>query len=264
VATDIFWKIFLFILGSTVGSFLNVVIYRVPRRISIVYPSSHCPQCGNSIRWFDNIPLLSYLFLRGKCRYCALKISFQYFLVELISGFLFLFLFSKYQFTPYFFIYLMLSLDLVIISFIDWEHYLIPDIFTLTLIPLGFAVSFFFPSLYGAGLSPIRAFYSSLLGGVIGFISLLLIGLLGKVLFRKESMGGGDLKLLAGIGCFIGVKGVLLTIFVSSITGAIVGGILLAIKLKKKGEYIPYGPFLALGALVYILWGKWIAGFFSF
>ncbi len=262
--TEIFWKIFLFLAGSAVGSFLNVIIYRVPRNISIIYPPSHCPQCGNSIRWFDNIPLVSYLLLKGKCRYCKAKISFRYFLVEMVTAFLFLILFSKYHFTLYFFIYLFLSLDLIIVSFIDWEHYIIPDIFTLTLIPLGLILSFFFPSLYGPGLTSSKGLYTSFLGGVAGFFSLLFIGLLGRVLFHKESMGGGDLKLLAGIGCFTGIKGVFLTIFISSLTGALAGGILLAMKIKKKGEYIPYGPFLSLGALLYILWGEWIKRFFLF
>ena len=259
--SETFWKIFLFILGSTVGSFLNVVIYRVPRNISIVYPPSHCPHCGNPIKWYDNIPLLSYLVLRGRCRYCKERISFRYFVVELITALLFLFLYSKYRFTFYFFTYLTLSLALIIAGFIDWEHYLIPDIFSLSLIPLGFILSYFFPL---HGFSHFKGLYLSLLGGITGFISLFLIGILGKILFRKESMGGGDMKLLAGIGCFLGIRGVLLTIFISSLLGAVVGILLIVLKIKKREEYIPYGPFLSLGAILYIFMEKFLGRIFLY
>ena len=223
-----------------------MVIYRMPRHISIVLPSSHCPECKTPLPWYLNIPLLSFILLRGKCRFCGKRISFRYPLVELATALSFLFLFRKFGFTSSFVIYLILVLDLILVTFIDWEHLYIPDLFTLGLLPVGWLTSFYNPVFSNTPL------LSSFLGAVTGFISLLIIGLFGKVLFRKEAMGGGDLKLLAGIGSFLGIKGVFFTIFLSSLLGSFIGILLILFKIKKKGDYIPYGPFLSIGAVIFL------------
>jgi len=266
----LFWEIFLFIVGSCVGSFLNVVIYRLPRNISLLSPPSHCPYCKTKIPWYFNIPILSYIILGGKCKFCKNKISLRYPFVEFISALLFLLLFRKYSFTPPFFIFLILMLDLLIIAFIDWEHFYIPDIFSLSLIPIGLLISFYNPlfspvSFFGF-IHPLygHPLFQSFAGALVGFLSLLFIGILGKIIFKKEAMGGGDLKLLAGIGSFIGVRGVFYVIFISSLIGSVVGLLLILFKIKKRGEYIPYGPFLSLGTFVYLYFGRFVKKIFPF
>ncbi len=239
------------------GSFLNVCIYRIPRKISIIFPPSHCPRCGKKILWYDNIPLLSYLLLKGKCRFCGKKISFRYFVVEFLTGVIFLFLYLKFGLSPSLLLYIIFSCALLLSAFIDWEHFLIPDIFTLPLIPFAFLICFIYPDFFQKD-TRIDAFMFSLSGALLGFLSLLIIAFIGKIIFRKEAMGGGDLKLLAAIGSFLGVKGVLLIIFLSSFLGAVVGGLLILLKIKKKEDYIPYGPFLSLAAIMVIFWGDWL------
>lgn len=256
------FSLFAFLLGLQIGSFLNVCIYRIPRGESLISPRSHCPHCQKPIKWFDNIPLLSFLLLRGKCRECGERISPRYFAVELVTGLLFLFLYLKFGFSTPFFIYLLLSIVLVIIAFIDLEHYLIPNLFTYPGVFVGLILSFFFPFLQNSGTA-VEALKWSSLGILVGGGSLALIALLGQFLFKKESMGMGDMKLLAMMGAFMGPRAVLLIIFVSCVIGAIVGLSLIALGKKKREDYIPYGPFLALGGVVLIFWGDLLVKLFS-
>ncbi len=245
-----------FIFGSIVGSFLNVCIYRLPKGESIISPPSHCPHCKKHIPYYYNIPLLSYIYLRGRCRFCRGPISFRYFAVELISALSFLFLFNHFSLSLIFIIMSLLVISLIVASFIDLEHELIPDVITLPGLGIGIIISFILPHLQGTGVH-LLALRKSVLGSVVGAGSIYAIGLLGKAIFKKESMGGGDVKLLAMIGAFVGWEKVLVTFFVAPLFGSVVGIIL---KLKEKKEHIPYGPYLSLAAVISILWGDEIIG----
>lgn len=250
-----------FIFGLTVGSFLNVCIYRLPKGESIVNPPSHCPKCNKKISWFNNIPLISYILLRGKCRNCKTAISPRYFLVELITGLMFVFLMMKFGPSFDFFIFAIFTCILIVVTFIDFDHFLIPDVLVLPGIVLGLAVSFknsllmnlsplFFDVSY-----PLSAFLNSLTGAIFGFLSLLFVAVLGEMLFKKEAMGGGDLKLLAMMGAFLGWRNVFFTIFMSSLVGSVIGIAMILLKRKGRWEYIPYGPYLALAGIISIFWG---------
>lgn len=246
---------FVFLVGAVVGSFLNVCIYRIPRDESIVFPASHCPACGAGIRPFDNIPLFSYLVLRGKCRACGNRISWQYPLVELLSAGLTLALFLKFHFSATFFVLFLFCMALVVITFIDLEHQIIPDRISLSGIVVGFASSFILPWL---------SWKSSLIGIVAGGGSLLIVALGYQFLTKKEGMGGGDIKLLAMMGAFLGWRAVPFIIFTSSLFGSVVGVSLMLARKKDSQLPIPFGPFLAFGAVLYIFYGgRLIQWYFS-
>lgn len=236
-----------FIFGALVGSFLNVCIYRIPLDESVVSPPSHCPNCNYKIRWYDNIPLFSYLLLRGKCRGCGTGISLQYPLVELINGLLTLALFLRFGPTLAFAVLFLFCSALVVITFIDIEHQIIPDEISLPGIVVGFACSFF---LAGHG------WLNSLLGILLGGGSLLLVAYTYQWLTGKEGMGGGDIKLLAMMGAFLGWKAVPFIIFASSLIGSVVGISLMLIQKKDSKLAIPFGPYLAFGAVLYVFYGR--------
>lgn len=249
-------SVFVFLFGAVVGSFLNVCIYRIPRDESIVFPASHCPDCGTKIRAFDNIPILSYLLLRGSCRSCGIRISWQYPAVELLSALLTLFLFLKFHFSPTFFVLFLFCMALVVITFIDLEHQIIPDSISLPGIVAGFAASFFLPWL---------GWLNSLIGIVAGGGSLLLVAYGYQLLTKKEGMGGGDIKLLAMMGAFLGWKSIPFIIFTSSLFGSVIGLTLMAVRKKDSQLPIPFGPFLAFGAILFIFYGRQlIQWYFSF
>lgn len=228
------------------GSFLNVCIYRLPKDESIVFPSSRCPYCHNQIRWFDNIPIVSYLLLDGKCRSCQTKISLQYPLVELLNGLLSLALFLRFGPTLSFSVLFIFCSALVVITFIDIEHQIIPDEISLPGIVVGFVFSFF---LNGHG------WLNSLLGILLGGGSLLLVAYGYHWLTGKEGMGGGDIKLLAMMGAFLGWVSIPFIIFASSLVGSVVGISMMLIQKKDSKLAIPFGPYLAFGALLYIFYG---------
>jgi len=257
---EILVNVSVFFIGSVIGSFLNVCIYRLPRGESIVFPSSHCVHCGNGIPWHDNIPFLSYLFLRGRCRFCARPISKRYFMVELLTGSVFFALYAAFGFTAEFFVYAGLASALIVSSFIDLEHQLIPDAITLTGIACGLIIGTLLPGSLGAQ-GAAAGFLKSLLGAAAGGSSIYILGFLGELIFRKEAMGGGDVKLMAMIGAFLGYKLVLLAFFIAPFFGAAAG---IAVKLKEKKSVIPYGPHLSLAALVSIFWGERILSYLFF
>jgi leader peptidase (prepilin peptidase) / N-methyltransferase len=239
--------IFAFIFGAVVGSFLNVCICRIPQGDSIVSPPSHCPACGYRIPFYDNIPLVSWLLLRGKCRACRVPISSQYPLVELITAFLTLFLFMRFGPTFPFVVLFLFCTAMVVITFIDLEHYIIPDVISLSGIVVGFACSFFIPSL---------GWQNSLLGILAGGGSLYLVATLYQMFTGKEGMGGGDIKLLAMMGAFFGWRAVPFIIFTSSLVGSVIGIAVMLVQKKDTKLAIPFGPFLALGAILYIFFGR--------
>ncbi len=196
--------ILIFILGLIVGSFNNVCIYRIPRKESIVYPESHCPQCNARITPVDNIPLLSYFLLKGRCRNCRSKISLQYPIVESLNAIIYLLLYLKYGLSIQTSVYMALSSVLIIIAFIDFREEIIPDGISLPGIIIGFILSF---------LVNYISVMESVLGILVGGGAILLIALFGSWIFKKEAMGGGDVKLASMIGAFLGWKYILLSLF---------------------------------------------------
>jgi leader peptidase (prepilin peptidase)/N-methyltransferase len=242
-----------FIFGLLVGSFLNVCIYRLPRNESLVFPASHCPGCGTAIPPWLNIPVVSYLLLRGRCRSCAASISAIYPLVELLTAFLGLLLYLRFGLTLPFFILALLCAALVVVTFIDLEHQIIPDEISLPGIVIGFACSFFIPRL---------GWLNSLLGILAGGGSLYLVAWGYERLTGKEGMGGGDIKLLAMLGAFFGWKAIPFIILVSSLTGSIIGITLMLVRKQDGKLAIPFGPFLVIGTLVHIFFGRQIVAWY--
>jgi leader peptidase (prepilin peptidase)/N-methyltransferase len=241
--------LFALVTGMVVGSFLNVCICRMPKDESVVSPPSHCPHCDYRIRWYDNIPLFSYLLLRGKCRGCGTGISLQYPLVELLNGLLTLALFLRFGPTLAFLVLFLFCSALVVITFIDLEHQIIPDEISLPGIVVGFIFSFFLPD---------HSWLNSLLGILLGGGSLLLVAYAYQWLTGKEGMGGGDIKLLAMMGAFLGWKSIPFIIFASSLVGSVVGITIILVQKKDSKLAIPFGPYLAFGAVLYIFYGRQI------
>jgi len=238
--------VFSFIFGAVVGSFLNVVILRLPAAgESIVFPASRCPKCMTPLQWYDNIPIISFLLLRKKCRHCNAPISWQYPLIELTMALLALALVFKFGFTPALPIYFVFTASLLVVIVIDFYHKIIPDIISLPGIVIGFACSF---------INPAVTWQQSGMGLLIGGGVLYAVAA-GYYLFTKrEGMGGGDIKLLAMIGAFLGWQSLPFVVFGSSVLGALVGIGAMA-KQKKGGKtMIPYGPFLSIAALLYMFY----------
>lgn len=244
-----------FLFGLFIGSFLNVCIYRIPRNMSIVLPSSRCPLCSTPLRPWDNIPLLSYATLGGRCRYCKGRISPRYPLIEFLNGALYALV--AWRFGPVWNlpVYAAVCSVLLVITFIDLDFQIIPDRITLPGIPLGL--------LAGSLLLPdpfMRAeqlgFRASFIGAAAGFGFFYLVAFLSIKILKKEGMGGGDIKLMAMIGAFLGWKAVILTTFLGSLSGSAAGIMAMLRKGQGRGMLIPFGPFLAFGALVTIFFGQ--------
>lgn len=246
---------FFAVLGAVVGSFLNVCILRLPADQSVVSPPSRCPKCGSGVRWYDNIPILSWLFLRGRCRNCQNPISIQYPLIELTTAVIWGWMAARYGAGPES-VRAALFLTLLLgIAMTDAREYIIPDEFSIggLLLGVGFAVAAGFPTLRDA-----------VIGATVGFALLWVVAWLGKHAFKKEAMGGGDIKMMAMVGAFVGWKGVFLTIFLGSVVGTVIFGPLALVGKKKD---VPFGIFLALGAAVTFLWGdavlEWYRGYLN-
>jgi leader peptidase (prepilin peptidase)/N-methyltransferase len=243
-------------LGLGFGSFANVCIYRIPRGESIIEPRSHCPSCGKQIKWYDNIPLISYAVLGGRCRYCRRRISLQYPLTELISGFIFLFTYQRFRGAPLtIVIFLLLAFFLVIVSEIDLKTYTIPNIFTYPLILLGLFSSPFnsflkqHSGIIISSSKELTFILSSFQGVIAGGGILYLIALLGRGMFKREAMGWGDIELVSAVGAFLGAVNVLWVIFLASLLGAITGGVLIITGKYKKFQQIPFGIYISLGTV---------------
>ncbi|MEW6621148.1 MAG: prepilin peptidase [bacterium] len=241
-----FIQIIIFIFGALIGSFFNVCIYRLPIDESIVIPFSHCPNCKTKIKIWENIPIISYLILKGKCRYCGVQISPRYLIVEILTPVLFLLLWQFFGKSPDFFIYLLFISVLIIITFIDFEHQLILNVLTYPMIIIGLLISYF------KGI-----FISSLIAGLVGGGIIFLIVIISPFIFKKEGMGAGDFKLAAVIGVFLASwQYTLISLFFASFLGSLVGLILILSGKKRFGEYIPFGPYLVFGALIILFYGK--------
>ena len=237
---------FTFIFGAVVGSFLNVCIFRMPAKISIIKPLSQCPHCHHPIRFYDNIPLISYIVLRGKCRDCGGKISWRYPLVELITAILSLVLFLKFGTTLIFLTFFIFVSVLIVITFIDLDHQTIPDVLTLPGIPIFFLLAIFVVKI---------SWHEALIGILIGGGVLFAIAFVYELITKREGMGGGDIKLLAMIGGFLGWKSLIFILLFSSFSGAIVGITAMIIKKQDMKYAVPFGPILSAAAVAYLFWG---------
>ncbi len=241
-----FFYIILLILGLVLGSFYNVCIYRFPREESIVWPGSRCPHCRHPLSVLDNLPLVSFLLLKGSCRYCQTPISYQYPLVEGMTALATVLIGWKFGLSWDFLQALLLVSALLIVSFIDLSHQIIPDWITYPGIGIGLILSW---------LTGSPGWWSSLIGLLVGGGLLWLLAVGYQLLAKKEGMGGGDIKLLAMIGAFLGWQGVLVTLFLGSFLGTLVGLGLILVWKKDRTYAVPFGPFLSLGAVIHLFFG---------
>ncbi len=247
---DLIIIVFLFLLGMAIGSFLNVCIYRLPRRESLVFPSSHCPSCHSRIKPYHNIPIISYLLLRGRCKSCRAPIHWHYFAVEVITPFLFILIFWFYGLSVVGLKYVIFVSAGIVIFFVDAIHQIIPDKISLPLILLGFIFAF----LPQSDVS----ITSSLAGALFGFIVFWGTAVVFEKITHKEGLGGGDIKLIAAIGSFTGILGTIFTIIIS----AFVAFIFLLLIRHDRTKHFSYGSFLIVGAVFYILFFKSLFGFY--
>jgi leader peptidase (prepilin peptidase)/N-methyltransferase len=246
-------QIFFFLLGSAIGSFLNVCIYRLPREKSIVKPPSACPGCEKPIRFYDNVPIISYILLKGKCRDCGTKISVRYPLIEFLTALLFLILYRKLGLTFELLVFLIFVSLLITISFIDLDFQIIPDILSIGGVVLGLLLAIVRPLF--RNMEPKFGILDSLYGIGIGGGLLFVIAWSYQFVTKREGMGGGDIKLLGMIGAFCGMKGVIFSLVSGSVLGTLVGIPIMLAKGAGTKYAIPFGPFLSLGALVYVFMG---------
>lgn len=278
--TAVLFGVGAFLLGLIVGSFLNVCIYRMPREESLVYPPSHCPKCYQPIRAEDNIPVVSWLILRGRCRSCGLRISPIYPAVELFTGLLFLFYYWRFALTivnpagvaasnlyvfttgALYLVHMAFICALLVAAFVDFKYLIIPDEISLGGAVFAVAASVIFPEIHQSNMIAahphLSSFASSLFGAAVGAGIIYSIGAAGKLLLRKEAMGLGDVKLMAMIGAFLGWQMTLFVVFFSAILGTVYGGAHLAVTGKSR---IPYGPFLAIAAVVSLVFRTEVAAF---
>lgn len=236
-----------FIFGACIGSFLNVCIYRIPAAVSIVHPGSSCPRCKTMIPFYDNIPILSYLLLRGKCRSCNAPIAIRYPLVELLTGLCALACSMIFGPTWHALVAFAFIATLIVVTFIDLDHRIIPDIISLPGIPIFFLASLAVPTI---------TWQASAIGVLAGGGSLYVVAWGYQLMTGREGMGGGDIKLLAMIGAMIGWQGILFTLFAASTIGTLVGLIAMIGSGKGLRLAIPFGPFLAIGAVLYLFFGN--------
>ncbi len=246
-------SLFIGVFGLIIGSFLNVVIYRMPRGESVAYPGSHCTTCGHRLRAWELIPVLSYFILGGRCAKCRERISLRYPLFELANGLLYFY--AAWQDTSGSLLHLGVNLIflsvLLVLAGIDWDTFRLPDIFTLPLLGIGLLAGFLLSGVpsgwerFGAAL------------GVGGFFWLI-------ALVYPKGMGLGDVKLIAALGAFLGLAKVLLALFIASLAGSLLGGLLLLLKRKGFREQIPFGPYLVLGAWIAFFWGDFLISYYLF
>lgn len=264
--------------GACVGSLLNVCIHRIPLGESTVTPRSHCTHCLKTIAWYDNIPMLSYLMLRGRCRHCGAGFSIRYAFIEALTACLFFLVWLKLGYGPRPLalsvmldpwmvpIYWLCLFGLILGTFVDFDHMIIPDRVTIGGTIVGIVLSMLVPSLHDK-TSVLGGLAFSVLGAVVGGGILWTVAWVGSIVFKREAMGMGDVKLLAAIGAFLGWKAVLFTIMISSLLGATAGISMVLLGNKEMKSRIPYGPYLALAAVMWMLWGPsmwvWYSNLFA-
>ncbi len=245
---EVIFSVYAFGVGAIIGSFLNVLIVRLPKHENFVTRRSHCPHCNALIHWYDNVPLLSYLILRGRCRNCRKAISPQYPIVELVTGLLFLISFQLYGPS-----YRMIMVDvfismLIVVTIVDFRHFLIPDLVTIPGMILGLAFSL---------VSPVVSPLDAVIGLLVGGVSLYLLAIVGDFVFKKESLGGGDIKLAAMLGAWLGWQSIIIIFFGAAFLGLIFAVIQMARSSEtRKTRLIPFGPFLSMAAVIALFWGR--------
>ena len=244
--------IFAFVFGSAIGSFLNVLIYRLPRQLSIVAPHSFCPNCKKPIKWYENVPIVSYLLLRGKCSNCHKPIALRYPIVEALTGLLFVYAFSRFHLNLAFFFMIFFFCGLIVIAFIDFSFQVIPDIISMP----GIAAGILYQIIKGD-------FFAGLAGMIFGGGLILVIRVIGGEVYKKEVMGMGDVYLTAMIGAFVGFPFIIPAIFIGALTGAILGVIYILSTHQSRESPIPFGPFLAIGGTAVIIFEPQIYQLFS-
>lgn len=272
---EFFAYAFFFVLGACVGSFLNVVIYRVPNDLSVIFPNSACPNCQSAIKPYDNLPLVSWLLLRGKCRHCKTAISARYPAVELLTALLFVLVFWSIGFNLFLPVGLIFVASMVALIFIDAEHMILPDVINYPLLIFALLVRVLFPIFVGAEFFPdlkiaplsylqefpawLVSLLGAILGGLIGGGSLWLVGELWKRLRGVDAMGLGDVKMMFAVGALLGWRLTLLSIFLGAFSGAIIGIVLISRQKDKDMQMqIPFGIFLGIGSIIALLFGEQI------
>lgn len=248
------FPVLLILFGLAVGSFLNVLIYRLPRQKAFMLNRSVCPNCQNELKWYHNLPLVSFIFLRGKCGFCRAPISWRYPLVEVVNAAFYVYFYWQFGWGYQFLVFSLLSSALLTIFFIDLDFQIIPDAITIPGMVIGLAISWL-PG--GIGI------VNSIIGLLVGGGSLYLIAILGDWLFKKESMGGGDIKMTAMLGAYLGWQQMLFVFICSSVIGLAVSLVIMAFSKKlRETRTIPFGPFLALAAAVAMIYGRQIIDFY--
>ncbi len=251
---EILGLFFSFIFGLCVGSFLNVCIYRLPSDLSLIKPDSFCPRCHTPIRWYHNVPVLSYIFLKGKCAYCGEKISLEYLAIELVTGILTTVFFYKWNHSPLWLASVLLaSYILIVVSVIDFKTMLISDLFSYSLGIVGILSSQINPNFSGDWYQRLLYSISGIISGA-GFIWFL--AFIGKIIYKKDAVGDGDMFLLGAIGSFMGYRGLFSVIIIASFAGSLYGITLILAKKADRLSYMPFGPFLSVGCIVnlYYFW----------
>lgn len=242
-----FLNIFVLVIGAVAGSFINVVIYRLPRQESIVFPGSHCPFCNVQLKWYENIPMFSFVLLGHRCRSCHHPISWQYPTVEVLMAMLSYALFYKFHLTASFVVFFIFTAMLLAIIYIDFQHQIIPDLISIPGIIIGFTCSF---------ITDLISWQNSLLGIIIGGGFLYGVAVIYYFITKREGMGGGDIKLLAMLGAFLGWRAVIFIVFFSALLGSLAGLFFMTQQKKGGKTMIPYGPFLSLASIFYVLYGE--------
>jgi leader peptidase (prepilin peptidase) / N-methyltransferase len=243
--------IFLGVFGAVMGSFANMLIHRLPISENIVYKRSFCPKCQHPLSAWALIPILSYLFLLGKCHYCKARIPIRYLICEILSSTLFIWCWLQFGNSLMFYQTSLFLFCMLVLFFTDLETYILPDVLTIPLIPIGIIFAIVQNNLIG-----------SIQGLLIGFLTFFIIAQLAKLYYKKEAMGGGDIKLAAAIGAYWGVKIIMTTIYLSFLLGGIVSITLLLLKLRKRTDNIPFGPYIILGFILALIWGNYIWKFY--
>jgi len=255
---DWYWVFVVFAFGACWGSFLNVCIYRIPAELSVVKPRSRCPTCMTDLAWKDNIPIFGWIFLGGKCRYCKAPVSARYPSIELLTALLFTAVWLVYPYQLIVLPYSLLIFGLILGSMVDFDEMWIPDRVTIGGEIVGPILSFLIPAMHGAD-SHVGGLIQSLIGLAVGFGSLYLVSVLGKLILKKDAMGFGDVKLMGCLGAFLGWESIIFIVFISSLLGTMVGVTFIAIGKKELSSKIPFGPYISLAAIIWMLggWRLW-------
>lgn len=249
---NILLAIFSFILGAILASFGGVIIARVPNGESIVKPQSHCSNCNNNLKWYDNIPILSFIILRGKCRYCKSKIGYFYFIIEILGGLSFLLVFLQFKISYNTIIGFFISFILLIMAGLDYKTHYVYDL-TLISLFLVSAASYIIPQIINLEFNP-----DGLIGLAVGFLGFLLIRIIAKLITKEEALGLGDVYLMGTAGLLLGWQNLLLSVLFGSVIGAIIEVTLIIIKKKNRESEIAFVPYLALGIFLAYLYGNTI------